>query len=132
MITIQLLTLSSISQTLSDSVTCLPNSKLRKVIKEIENCKITKEELQVAKNGIAILEERVKTKDSIIKKYEVTDSAYKKRCDNYDDMVVNLKDQLGNEKLSNSVLNLKVSALKLNKWIFAGAGILVGILIKSL
>lgn len=127
-----LLTLLSISQTPSDSITCLPNSKLRKAIKEIENCKLVKEELELTKKGVVILEKRIATKDSIIVTHEAKDSIYKIRCSNYDEMVANLKEQVKNEKKISTFYNLKVATLKLNKWIFGGAGLLIGILIKSL
>ena len=121
-------TLCSISQT-TDSITCIPNSKLRKVIKELENAKIMKQELELTQKSVSILENRIQAKDSIITRYEGKDKLCEERCNNYDNQILNLKDQITNEKKISSLYKLKVNTLKIGKWLYGAGGLAIGILI---
>lgn len=77
MTSLLLVTFSSISQTNTpDSVTCLPNSTLRKVIKDIEAGKITLQKLQATERLLSITNERLAGKDSTIRIYQKKDSAW--------------------------------------------------------
>ena len=121
------LTLLAISQTQSDSVTCIPNSKLRKAIKEIENCKIVREELELTQNSVSILENRLTIKDSIIVGYMTKDSLWSTKSSNYEQMISNLNKQLFNEKKISSIYSVKNKILKLNKWLYGAGGLLIGV-----
>ena len=123
------LTLSGISQIASDSITCLPNSKLRAAIKKIEDCKILREELEQTQKGIIILETRVNLKDSIISDYEAKDFLWQKTMINYDSIVLNLNKQIINDKAINTIQSFKLKTLKINKWLYAGAGLIAGFLL---
>jgi len=126
------LTLSGISQTVSDSVTCLPNSKLRKAIKQIEDCKIVKEELAATKNTVFILQEKIDLRDHLIQNYEAKDSLSEARIENLQS-ISSIKDkQILNEKSIQAIQNIKIKTLKINKWLYSGAGLFVGIILKSL
>lgn len=126
------LTFSSISQTASDSVTCLPNSKLRKAIKQIEDCKVLKEELATTQNTVSILQDKVDLREQIIKSYEVKDSLSEERILNLQS-IISIKDkEISNEKTIQAIEGIKIKTLKINKWIYGGAGLLVGILFTSL
>jgi len=122
-----LATLTSISQTASDSITCLPNSKLRKAIKEIENCKIVKEELTLTQTSVGLLENRVAVKDSIINTYALKDSIAGVRFGLYEESIRNLKKQVANEQAISTIYAVKLKTAKINKWIFGGSGLLIGL-----
>jgi hypothetical protein len=123
------LTLLSISQIHSDSITCIPNSKLRIAIKEIENCKITKEELQLTQKSVSILESRLDLKDSIIKGYMFKDSLWTLKSSNYEEMIDNIKKQLLNEKKISGIYSFKNKILKINKWLYGVGGLAIGVLV---
>lgn len=121
------LTLFAISQIQSDSVTCIPNSKLRKAIKEIENCKIVREELGLTQNSVSVLENRLDLKDSIIGGYITKDSLWSVKSSNYEEMVSNLNKQLFNEKKISGIYAIKNKILKINKWLYGAGGLLIGV-----
>lgn len=123
------LTLLSISQIHSDSITCIPNDKLRKAIKEIENCKITKEELQLTQKSVSILESRLSLKDSIINGYMFKDSLWALKSSNYEEMIDNIKKQLLNEKKISGIYSFKNKILKINKWLYGVGGLAIGVLV---
>jgi len=122
------MTFNGISQT-SDSVTCISNSKLRKVIKELENAKVMKQELELTQKSVSILENRIQAKDSIITRYEGKDKLCDERCNNYENQITNLKTQISNEKTISSFYKLKVKTLKIGKWIYGASGLAIGILV---
>jgi hypothetical protein len=126
------LTLSGISQTASDSITCLPNAKLRKVIRQIEDCKIIKEELAATQSSVSILEERLVLKDLIIRSYDIKDSLCEKKCNNYEGIILAKDQQIFNHKTIEAVQSIKIRAIRINKWIYGSAGLVAGILIRSL
>lgn len=122
------LTLFAISQTPSDSVTCIPNEKLRKAIKEIENGKIVREELQLTQNSVSILESRLIIKDSIIEGYTTKDNLWKSKSSNYEEMISNINKQLFNEKKISGIYSIKNKILKINKWLYGAGGLAIGVL----
>ena len=130
MIILSPLTLSSISQKIYDSVTCLPNYKLRNAIKEIENCKILKEELAATQSSVYILENKVELKQQIIDKYSVKDSLYKKNIENLQSTIKFKDTEIFNQKTIITLQNIKIKTDKINKWIYAGAGFFTAIFIK--
>jgi hypothetical protein len=126
------LTLSSISQIASDSVTCLPNSKLRKAIKQIEDCKIVKEELVATQGTVSILQDKVELRNKIIESYEVKDSLSEARILNLQSIISMKEKQILNEKSIEAIQNIKIKTFKVNKWLYTGGGLIVGILVRSL
>jgi len=126
------LTLSSISQTVSDSVTCLPNAKLRKAIRQIEDCKIIKEELAATQNSVFILEERLHLKDEIIRSYDIKDSLCEKKCSNYEGIILAKDQQIFNHKTIEAIQDVKIKTIRINKWLYSGAGIIIGVLVMYL
>jgi hypothetical protein len=124
------LTLSGISQTASDSVTCLPNAKLRKVIRQIEDCKIIKEELAATQSSVSILEERLELKDLIIRSYDIKDSLCEKKCSNYEGIILAKDQQIFNHKTIEAIQDVKIRASRINRWIYSGVGIIIGVLVS--
>ena len=108
------LTLSGISQTASDSITCLPNSKLRKAIRKIEDCKILKEELVATKGTISILQNRIELRDNLIKSYMVKDSLYEKRLFNMQSIILLKDNEISNYKRIEAIQNIKLKLSKIN------------------
>ncbi len=132
MISSTLLTLTTISQTTiqnKDSVTCLKNSQLRSVIKDLEKGKICSQEVVLLNNSIDILNSRLQNKDLII-------SELKSKSNLQDSIIAVYKtNELGYEKtISNDKKIIKIYRNKLAwnkgaKWIFALAGFVGGLLI---
>jgi hypothetical protein len=100
---------------------------LRKAIKEIENCKIVREELGLTQNSVSILENRLDLKDSIIGGYMTKDSLWSVKSSNYEEMVSNLNKQLFNEKKISGIYAIKNKILKINKWLYGAGGLLIGV-----
>lgn len=125
MIPLSLTTLKSISQT-SDSVTCIPNRELKIAIKKIETCKIIQEELDLTKVSVAILKDRIKVKDSIIKNYDLVEDEYEKKIKIYDSSISNLNLQVANQK---SITNVYRAISKKNKYIYGFGGLVIGVIV---
>jgi hypothetical protein len=100
---------------------------LRKAIKEIENCKIVKEELTLTQTSVGLLENRVAVKDSIINTYALKDSIAGVRFGLYEESIRNLKKQVANEQAISTIYAVKLKTAKINKWIFGGSGLLIGL-----
>ena len=128
MIVLSHLTLLSISQKTSDSITCVPNSKLRKAIKEIEDCKIVKEELAATQGSVTILENQINIKDNIINKYDKKDSLFRENVKNLESVVILKDKEILNHKAILAIQNIKIQTLKINKWLYAGGGFFIGVL----
>jgi len=125
LIPLSLTTLKSISQT-SDSVTCIPNRELKIAIKKIETCKIIQEELDLTKVSVAILKDRIKVKDSIIKNYDLVEDEYEKKIKIYDSSISNLNLQVANQK---SITNVYRAISKKNKYIYGFGGLVIGVIV---
>ena len=125
MIPLSLTTLKSISQT-SDSVTCIPNRELKIAIKKIEICKIIQEELDLTKVSVALLKDRIKVKDSIIKNYDLVEDEYEKKIKIYDSSISNLNLQVANQK---SITNVYRAISKKNKYIYGFGGLVIGVIV---
>ena len=106
----------------------MPNSKLRVAIKQIEDCKLIKQELELTKAGNEILEKQLLVKDSEINGYEIKDSLSKVRFALGDDAIKNLKKQVANEKAISTIYQIKLKTARINKWIFGGGGLIIGAL----
>jgi len=132
MLLITLLTAyQGISQTSSDSVTCLPNAQLKKAINLIEKGKVVEEELVATKELLKNSETRLSLKDSIIGKYQLSEKEYKS-------MVTNFEQNLNNDKriIYNLETQIKLSKKiarrqKLSKYIVGILGVSIGYLIAK-
>ena len=132
MLLITLLTAyQGISQTSSDSVTCLPNAQLKKAINLIEKGKVVEEELVATKELLKNSETRLSLKDSIIGKYQLSEKEYKS-------LVTNFEQNLNNDKriIYNLETQIKLSKKiarrqKLSKYIVGILGVSIGYLIAK-
>lgn len=119
-----------ISQT-SDSVTCIPNSQLKKAINLIERGKVVEEELTVSNKKILLLDQSNKNKDLIILEYSSKDSIFQKTIGGYKAMVVNLESSLSNAKSINTIDKIRNRKQKLKKWYSLIIGVGIGYLIAK-
>lgn len=118
-------TSKGISQNSNDSVTCIPNTQLRKAINLIENGKVLAQELDLTKERSVILEFRISTKDSVISQYLQKEANWKKIDANYKSELGNYQEYTRNTQRIFEEQRKQIRGLKLKKWlgIFAGLGI---------
>jgi DNA-binding XRE family transcriptional regulator len=132
MLTILVLTKSQgISQIYRDSVTSIPNSKLRKAINLIEEGKVVKEELKLSKENIKFLEHRIEVKDSIIYRYATKDLFWKQLDSNNKLEITNYKKVIAN---TNQMFDIQTKNLKKQKrlgFVKLAFGVLVGLFIAK-
>lgn len=132
MLLITLLTAyQGISQTSSDSVTCIPNAQLKKAINLIEKGKVVEEELVATKELLKNSESRLSIKDSIIGKYQLSENQYKALVANFEQnikndsrIIYNLNTQI---KLSKKIARRQ----KFSKYIVGILGVGIGYLIAK-
>jgi DNA-binding XRE family transcriptional regulator len=120
-----------ISQNYSDSVTSIPNSKLRKAINLIEEGKVTKEELKLSKETIKYMEHRLEVKDSIIYKYATKDLYWKQVDSNNKLEIVNYKKVITN---TNQMYDIQTKNYKKQKrlgFVKLAFGVLIGLFIAK-
>jgi hypothetical protein len=124
-------TSKGISQNSTDSVTCIPNSQLRRAITIIENGKVVKQELELTKERSVVLEYRITTKDSIISQYqqkevnwEKIDSNYKSRINNYQQYTKNAQSIFEEQRR-------QIRGLRFKKWLGILAGFGIGYVIAK-
>jgi len=122
--------LRGISQT-SDSVTCIPNSQLKKAINLIERGKVVEEELTISNKKILLLDQSNKKKDLIISEYSSNDSICQKTIGGYKAMVLNLESSLSNAKSINTIDKIRNRRQKLKKWYSLIIGVGIGYLIAK-
>ena len=130
LIGLAMLTSKAISQSNThDSVTCLKNSQLRSVIKDLEKGKICKEEVVILNNSVRILESRISKKDSIIQ-------GYKDKSILKDSLILRLEDNIIKQSeiisIDTKMIKTYKNKLKINKalrWGFGLAGFVIGFLI---
>ena len=119
------------SQIASDSITCIPNSQLRKAINLIEKGKVVQEELNLTKERSNYLENRLNIKDSIIFHYASKEQYYKKIDSNYNVEIGNYKQVIFNDKIIYNLQNSKIVGLKRKKWFYLAIGSLTTYLITK-
>lgn len=124
-----LLTYRGISQTASDSVTCIPNSQLKKAISLIELGKVHKEELDANNIKIGKLESLILTKDGIIGEYKKKDSYNDSLIVAYKGIVQNYQKTISNSEEAFSLQTKKLRREKLKKWGTLVLGVATGFLI---
>jgi len=91
-----------------------------------------REELAATQSSVSILQDKVDLKDHIIYSYEVKDSLSEVRILNMQS-IIQIKDrEILNHKSIETIQSIKIKTLKINKWLYTGAGLIVGVLIKSI
>lgn len=115
-------TSKGISQNSTDSVTCIPNSQLRRAINIIENGKVVKQELEISKERSVVLEYRISVKDSVISQYQKKEVNWNKIDANYKSQILNYEDYAKNTQRIFEEQKKRIRGLKFKKW----AGILAG------
>lgn len=121
--------LSSISQTSNDTVTCLPNSQLKKAINLIEEGKVVKKELEITNNKVKNLEEFLNHKDKIINEFKRKDSLSQTAISSYEQAVINFNSQLKNAENINKIQKKIINRQKFRKILALGLGFGAGFLI---
>ena len=117
--------LQATSQIVSaDSVTCLPNTQLRKAINLIEHGKVVAKELAVVNQKVSILEYAVNLKDSTLAQYRIKDQTHNQMVTRYESAITNYKTMLANNEQSLKIQRTMVRRQKLAKWgtFLAGLG----------
>lgn len=110
-----LMSLEGISQNYkyTDSVTSIPNSKLRKAINLIEKGKVAQEELDLCVENSVYLQKRIDYKDSIILKYYLKELNWKKLDSSYQLQVFNYKQVIENQEKMCKIYATKLHRQKL-------------------
>lgn len=105
------------SQTL-DSLIPIPASKLRIAINLIEKGKVTQEELDLTKEKVKTLEQRVQYKDSIIYRFGQKDIYWKKLDSNHNIQINNLKEVVDNDMKIFHIQATQIRKQKRQKWLY--------------
>ena len=124
-------TSKGISQNSNDSVTCIPNSQLRRAITIIENGKVVKQELELTKERSVWLEYRISTKDSIISQYQQKEDNWKKIDSNYKSRISNYQQYTKNSQTIFEEQRKQIRGLKFKKWLGILAGFGIGYVIAK-
>jgi hypothetical protein len=130
-LTILVLTnLKGISQTASDSTTAIPNYQLRKAINLIEKGKLVQQELDLTKEKVSLLDERIVKKDSIIYNFRLKEVGWNKIFKNYQQESKNCREYQTNTQAIFEKQELSVKRNKRYKWVFLALGLGLGLVIK--
>ena len=105
------------SQT-SDSLINIPASKLRIAINLIEKGKVTQEELNLSKEKLKTLEQRIQYKDSIIYRYGQKDIYWNKLDSNHNIQINNLKEVIDNDGKIFHIQAIEIKNQKKKKWLY--------------
>lgn len=108
----------------ADSVTCLPNTQLRKAINLIEHGKVVAKELAVVKEKVTLLEYAVNLKDSTLAQYRIKDKLHNQMVTGYESAMANYKTIIQNNEQSLKTQRTMIRRQKLAKWgtFLAGLG----------
>jgi len=120
---ILILTKSQVISQTSDSLISIPASKLRIAINLIENGKVTKEELDITKQKVKTLEQRIQYKDSIIYRFNQKDEYWKKLDSNHNIQITNLKEVVDNDGKIFHIQAMQIKKQKRQKWLFFLLGV---------
>lgn len=119
------------SQTSSDTVTCIPNTYLKKAINLIEKGRVTEDELIQTKLLVKSNEKGLLIKDSIILKYELSVGQYKNMTESYEESLKNKQRIIYNLE-TQIKLNKKINRRqKASKYIVGILGLALGYLISK-
>ena len=124
-------TSKGISQNSSDSVTCIPNTQLRKAINLIENGKVVKKELELSNERTVLLEYRISTKDSVISQYVKKEDNWKKIDANYKNQIFHYEEYGKNTQQIFEQQRKQIRGLKFKKWVGILAGFGIGYVIAK-
>jgi hypothetical protein len=124
-------TSKGISQNSSDSVTCIPNTQLRKAINLIENGKVVKKELELSNERTVLLEYRISTKDSVIGQYVNKEGNWKKIDANYKTQIFHYEEYGKNTQKIFEQQRKQIRGLKFKKWVGILAGFGIGYVIAK-
>lgn len=124
-------TSKGISQNSTDSVTCIPNSQLRRAINIIENGKVVKQELELTKERSVVLEYRISTKDSVISQYQQKEVNWKKIDENYKKQIYHFEEYGKNTQKVFNEQRKQIRGLKFKKWVGILAGFGIGYVIAK-
>ena len=122
-------TSKGISQNSNDSVTCIPNTQLRKAINLIENGKVLKQELDLVKERSVVLEYRISNKDSVIGQYIYKEDNWKKIDANYKQQIFHYEEYAKNSQRIFEEQRRQIRGLKFKKWVGILAGFGIGYVI---
>ena len=117
--------LQATSQIVSaDSVTCLPNTQLRKAINLIEHGKVVAKELAIVNEKVVKLEYAVTIKDSTLAQFRIKDQLHNQMVTGYEAAITNFKQIVANNELALKTQRTMVRRQKLAKWgtFLAGLG----------
>jgi len=118
-----------ISQTSSDS-TILPNEKLRLAINKIEAGKVSVEQISLLNNKVSLLKSQLSNKDSLISDYKNTVLDLK-NINERDKRIISEGDRvIGSQAKVIGLMQKKMRTQSWLKWVFFGAGLGAGLLIK--
>lgn len=101
-----------------DSLISIPASKLRIAINLIEKSKVTQEELDLTKEKVKTLEQRVVYKDSIIYRFGQKDQYWKKLDSNHNIQINNLKQVVDNDSKIFHIQATQIKNQKRQKWLY--------------
>jgi hypothetical protein len=101
-----------------DSLISIPASKLRVAINLIEKGKVTQEELDLTKEKVKTLEQRVVYKDSIIYRFGQKDQYWKKLDSNHNIQINNLKQVVDNDSKIFHIQATQIKNQKRQKWLY--------------
>ena len=124
-------TSKGISQNSTDSVTCIPNTQLRRAINIIENGKVVKQELELTKERSVVLEYRIATKDSVISQYQQKEVNWKKVDENYKKQIFHYEEYGKNTQKVFNEQRKQIRGLKFKKWVGILAGFGIGYVIAK-
>lgn len=124
-------TSKGISQNSNDSVTCIPNSQLRRAITIIETGKVVKQELDLTKERSVWLEYRISTKDSVISQYQQNEVNWKKIDANYKTQIFHYEEYGRNTQKIFEAQRKQIRGLKFKKWVGILAGFGIGYVIAK-
>lgn len=104
--------------------TCIPNAQLQKKLVQLEQCKVTRLELQQKKQELTRLDELVNIKDRIIQGLSTNTDILQAQIDNYEWLTINYEKQ--NEVSNQAIVNLQRQLKKQKrKTFFTGTGALL-------
>jgi len=119
--------LKGISQTASDSTTAIPNYQLRKAINLIEKGKLVQQELDLTKEKVSLLDERIVKKDSIIYNFRLKEVGWNKIFKNYQQESKNCREYQTNTQTIFEKQELTIKRSKKIKYLFLAIGLGLGL-----
>lgn len=123
--------LKATSQIVSDSTTAIPNYQLRKAINIIEKGKLVQQELDLTKEKVNLLNDRIVKKDSVIYNFSMKEVVWNKFYKNYQIENKNNQEFQANSQKIFEKQELSVKRNKKYKWLFLGLGLGLGLFLHK-